>query len=126
MSTKFKLKCVADSNNLEGEERIRSYMVKVQPGFYRCKLCIHFNFACTANLKAHIESRHYSPGYTCGKCSKVFKISNVARKHLKKCEQKLKKKKCRKTTLMETGQTMKKRIKKENRIKKDIKTENCD
>ena len=85
MSTKFKFKYVADNSNLEGEERIRSYMVKVKPRFYRCKLCKNLDFACTSNLKAHIESRHYSPGYTCEKCSKLFNIRIVAVKHSKTC-----------------------------------------
>ena len=87
MSTKFKFKCVADRDyyHLEGEERIRSYMVKVQPGFYRCNLCPNLDFSCSGNLKAHVESQHYSPGYSCNNCSKVFKIKNVLTKHLKKC-----------------------------------------
>ena len=87
MSTKFSIKCVAD-NEKEAQEKIKSYMLKVKPGLYRCKLCIDLDFACTGNLKAHIESQHYSPGYTCGNCSKVFRIKNTVANHVKKCEEK--------------------------------------
>ena len=45
------------------------------------------DFACSANVKAHVEYHHYSPGYPCPNlnCSKVYKVKTVLVKHLKKC-----------------------------------------
>merc|ERR1712141_484161 len=49
------------------EERIKSYMTRVQgqPKMYRCLVCAHLDFTCSANLRSHIERHHCSPGYPC-------------------------------------------------------------
>ena len=39
---------------------------------YTCKICQQV-FTCFGNVEAHIHSRHYSPGYSCVKCCRVFK-----------------------------------------------------
>ena len=57
------------------------FMTKMDGKFY-CKTC-GFVEKHTSNMRAHIESKHYSPGYNCPHCGRIFKISNTLRRHLK-------------------------------------------
>ena len=50
----------------------------------------HFCLACghvcqtSSNLRAHVESKHYSPGYNCRFCEKSFRLRNSRAAHEKK------------------------------------------
>ena len=74
--------------DLTPEERIKTYMIKVQPGYWKCAICVDVDFTCSGNVRAHVESHHYSPGYTCPLCKKILKIKNVYTKHIKTCASK--------------------------------------
>ena len=67
------------------DDQLQWYMVRVQAGYFKCRECPDLDFRCSGNLRAHVESHHYSPGYKCPNCQKMFKIRNVYSKHVKKC-----------------------------------------
>merc|ERR1712173_473164 len=75
----------ADGKDGHAEDRIRAYITRDFPGLFKCVECPHLDFACSANVKAHVEYHHYSPGYQCKNCNKVYKVRTVLVKHLKKC-----------------------------------------
>merc|ERR1711971_129867 len=55
-------------------------------GKFYCKACELFstkNSNWTA-MQYHIESQHYSPGYSCPRCSRSFKLYTSFRKHLQR------------------------------------------
>ena len=69
-----------------GEDRVRAYITKGgYAGKFKCIECPHLDFACSANVRAHVEYHHFSPGYTCKNCNKTYKVRTVLVKHLKKC-----------------------------------------
>ena len=59
----------------------KDFIGKMDGKFY-CRTC-GFSEKHSSNLKAHIESKHYSPGYSCPHCQREFKIENTLRRHLK-------------------------------------------
>ena len=63
---------------------ITSYIEKVHSGYWLCRAC-QTDFSCSGNARAHVESKHYTPGYTCPQCTKYFKIRNNFTQHVKKC-----------------------------------------
>ena len=63
---------------------IQKFMINTGGGRYKCTECPDFDFTCFGNLRAHIECHHYSPGYKCQFCEKVFRIRNVHSRHVKK------------------------------------------
>ena len=73
-----------DDVNTDGFDKIEDFYYKPKPACYRCKKCPDVEFKCHGNIKAHVESKHYSPGYKCDTCEKVFKIENVLRSHRRK------------------------------------------
>ena len=36
-------------------------------------------------MRAHVESKHYTPGYPCKYCGRIFKISKTRWTHYRKC-----------------------------------------
>ena len=70
------------SSDRDGE--LEKYMVKLGHKSYKCSAC-DSTFSFSSNLRAHVESKHYSPGYTCTYCNKEFKIRKVYTQHLRKC-----------------------------------------
>ena len=60
---------------------IRSLMKKSESG-NECAACSQ-TFTCPSNVRAHVESKHYSPGYYCPICGGKFKIRNTFVAHLK-------------------------------------------
>ena len=55
-------------------------------GKFYCKACELFstkNSNWTA-MQYHIESQHYSPGYSCPRCNRSFKLYTSFRKHLQR------------------------------------------
>ena len=59
----------------------KDYFGKMDGIFY-CKVC-GFTDKHASNMKCHIESKHYSPGYSCPHCGRVFNIQNTLRRHIK-------------------------------------------
>jgi transposase-like protein len=53
---------------------------------HKCIVCPQFDFSCSANLRAHVELHHYTPGYRCNVCEKMFKKSKDATAHVKNCQ----------------------------------------
>ena len=68
----------------ERDDELERYMVKLGHKQYQCTACDSM-FTFSSNLRAHVESKHYSPGYNCSICSRDFKIRKVYTQHLKKC-----------------------------------------
>ena len=63
---------------------IRSYFGRTAEGSLSCTGCDYVNMYPN-NLRSHIESKHYSPGYKCQFCGRLFKIMKSCRWHEKKC-----------------------------------------
>ena len=55
-----------------------------QGTIWYCRMC-SMDFSCSGNARAHVESKHYTPGYTCPHCQKYFKIRNNFTQHVKQC-----------------------------------------
>jgi len=70
--------------NSDRDGELEKYMVKLGHKSYKCSAC-DSTFSFSSNLRAHVESKHYSPGYTCSYCNKEFKIRKVYTQHLRKC-----------------------------------------
>ena len=67
------------------DEGVLRYMRKLSGKQHQCVACEAI-YTVTSNLRAHIETKHYSPGYQCEECAQVFKTRNgyhhhVAHKH---------------------------------------------
>ena len=73
--------------DLTPKEIIDSYVERVQSGLWLCRAC-HKDFTCSGNVRAHVEAKHYSPGYDCPHCGKYFKIRNNYTQHIKTCKSK--------------------------------------
>ena len=52
-------------------------------GLFKCDDC-GFTAKNSSNMRSHVESKHYSPGYHCSICGKVFKLRNAMKQHYKK------------------------------------------
>ena len=63
------------------EAIIASYMARSGP-LYICKGC-EFTGKSHSNLRSHVESKHYSPGYICISCGKEFRTKYS---HLRHCK----------------------------------------
>ena len=63
---------------------MKEYFGKVQGGAYVCKACGKSERS-HSNLRCHVESQHYSPGYSCENCGKGFKMYQTYTRHTKKC-----------------------------------------
>ena len=69
------------------EEKIKTFMSKIEgTKIHKCIVCPQFDFSCSANLRAHVELHHYTPGYRCNACGKTFKKSKDATAHVKNCQ----------------------------------------
>ena len=68
----------------QGEDNVQEFYYKPRPGIYHCKYCPGLEFKCQGNVRAHVESKHYSPGYKCENCNKIFKIRNCFLTHRRK------------------------------------------
>ena len=67
------------------DQILSELMVKIGPNHFKCAGCQADGFKFSSNLRAHIEAKHYSPGYTCSLCQKLFKIRKAYTQHLKRC-----------------------------------------
>jgi len=70
--------------NMQADRIIKQYFGKSPEGLYRCNACGQVQ-KHQSNLRAHVESKHYSPGYPCPSCGRVFKLRNSCRQHQKNC-----------------------------------------
>ena len=68
----------------DNESRVRSYMEQIGRGYYKCRDC-EYGPSIYGNVKSHIESKHYSPGYVCMHCNKMYRMEKVMKTHQKKC-----------------------------------------
>ena len=66
------------------DEGVRSYFGKTADGSLMCTACNFVN-KYTNNMRSHVESKHYSPGYKCQFCGRSFQIMKSCRFHEKKC-----------------------------------------
>ena len=55
-------------------------------GKFYCKACDLFSTKNSnwTSMQYHIESQHYSPGYSCPRCYRSFKLYRSFRKHLQR------------------------------------------
>ena len=65
------------------DETLKTYFDRVQ-GIYACKACGKTEKS-HSNMRYHVESRHYSPGYFCPNCGKRFQIILHRQRHQKTC-----------------------------------------
>ena len=56
-------------------------MVKIGHSQWKCAACGVF-YNVNSNLRAHIESKHYSPGYKCPYCGLMLKTRNGIKHHI--------------------------------------------
>ena len=63
---------------------MRDFFGKNPEGLYICKAC-GITQRSYSNMRQHVESRHYSPGYSCQTCGETFQINQTCNKHQKKC-----------------------------------------
>ena len=73
----------------DGVDKIKEfYGGRMADGLYHCKVCGFFE-RNNSNMRAHVESKHYSPGYPCPICGKIFKIHASKNLHYKTCLRKI-------------------------------------
>jgi len=65
-----------------GCEKIQMFFGR-QNGMYICRACGSVQKS-HSNLRFHVESKHYSPGYACNLCGQVFKILKNMQAHRKR------------------------------------------
>ena len=78
----FPLKYNSPLSNVP-DETLKTYFDRVQ-GIYACKACGKTEKS-HSNMRYHVESRHYSPGYFCPNCGKRFQIILHRQRHQKTC-----------------------------------------
>ena len=68
------------------DSRVEKYFGRSEDGFYFCKApgCDYLSQSKKSkfNLQRHVETRHYTPGYPCSRCPKVYKAQTDLKKHL--------------------------------------------
>ena len=64
---------------------VRAFLQKIGGGNYKCLQCDQppNNFA---NSKSHVESKHFSPGYSCAYCGRAYAVEKALKRHMKKCK----------------------------------------
>ena len=65
------------------DEQLKDYFGRHE-GIYYCKACGKTEKS-HSNMRYHVESKHYSPGYSCQNCGKHFQIKTFLQRHLKFC-----------------------------------------
>ena len=63
------------AGNIDVVDKIKKYYRR-KNGLLCCNSC-EFGYAeryGVSNMRSHVESKHYSPGYHCSDCGKVFKL----------------------------------------------------
>ena len=65
------------------DPRVKEFFGRSSDGQHFCVSCGHISTS-SSNLRAHVESKHYSPWYKCRFCHKVFKLRNSRAAHEKK------------------------------------------
>ena len=71
-------------NSLNPNEDVKDYFERRSDGTYQCKACGKTHKS-NSNMRQHVESKHYSPGYSCENCGKIFQAIQSYNKHQKKC-----------------------------------------
>ena len=68
-----------------GKLDVRDFLQHISRGTYKCTQCDHppNNLA---NVKSHVESKHFSPGYQCRFCGRTYAIEKTAKSHMKACQ----------------------------------------
>ena len=66
-------------------EEVKSYFYRSADGLYRCKSC-NKTEKYRPNMRYHVESKHYSPGYSCHICGKTFQTYGSVKRHEKICQ----------------------------------------
>ena len=76
---------VAQEHIKDHHFEVRAFLLPIGGGTYKCAQCNHppNNLA---NVKSHIESKHYSPGYPCRICGRAYAIEKAVKRHMKKCQ----------------------------------------
>ena len=70
---------------VEGVDKIKLYMGRTIDGLYVCRACGNLQ-KHASNMRTHVESKHYSPGYPCQTCGRVYKLRNTMTQHGKVCK----------------------------------------
>ena len=63
-------------------DQVTQFFGRSEDGQYFCKAC---GLRCKAHsiLRAHVQSKHYTPGYPCDDCGKVYSHKSSLLKHYK-------------------------------------------
>ena len=72
------------SRSTNSNDQVRDYFGRTNDGSFICKACGKTQKSYS-NMRQHVESKHYSPGYTCENCGKIFQAIQSYNKHQKKC-----------------------------------------
>ena len=75
MKLTFEIFLISDAPDL------KDFMKHIAGNTYCCILCPDFPPNQYAGIKAHIESKHYTPGYHCPNCNKYYRIKNSLNYH---------------------------------------------
>ena len=67
------------------KEEVKDYFGRSAEGFYQCKSCGKTE-KYHSNLRSHVESKHYSPGYSCPICGTTFRTNQAVKKHERNCQ----------------------------------------
>ena len=65
---------------------LSSYYFRDVDGFYQCRVCPEYKQKTSGNMRAHVESKHYTPGYNCKVCGKFFRIQISLHNHNRICK----------------------------------------
>ena len=65
---------------------LSSYYFRDIDGFYQCRVCPDYKQKSSGNMRAHVESKHYTPGYNCKVCGKYFRIQISLHNHNRTCK----------------------------------------
>ena len=68
------------------DRTVESYIHKIGPSTYECKVCPGKYYNHKGNLRNHIEGNHYTLGYICENCQKKFNTRNYFYAHVRTCQ----------------------------------------
>jgi len=72
-------------NFSERKEEVKDYFQRSVEGLYQCKVCGKTE-KYRPSMRYHVESKHYSPGYSCQFCGKEFQTYQSVKGHERSCQ----------------------------------------
>ena len=84
-------KTVAISGILSDPSELDNFVIRTLMGQFTCSICMRFRHQARANVKNHVESKHFpnSFTYTCDLCGNITHTKQAHQNHRsKKCSMK--------------------------------------